>query len=132
MTSLVLYDGLCGLCNATVLWLLKIDRRRALTFAALQGETAKQISLPPQASNTIVYIYDFREKSQNILVRSDAILEILSTVGGFWKFAAILRIIPRGIRDAVYDWIARNRYRWFGRYEECRLSPDDAKFRFLP
>lgn len=132
MSNLVLYDGLCGLCNATVLWLLKIDRRRVLTFASLQGETAKQFPLAFQSSETIVSIFDFRSENQEILFRSDAVLQILQTVGGFWKVAALFRIIPKKIRDTVYDWVAQNRYRWFGKSEECRLPPDDAKYRFLP
>ncbi len=132
MTNLVLYDGLCGLCNSTVLLLLKIDRRRALTFAPLQGETAKRISLPPQTSETIIYVLDSNSGSSRIFLRSDAIVEILHTIGGVWELAVIFRIVPRRIRDAVYEWIARNRYDWFGKFEVCKLPATDQKSRFLP
>ncbi|MEO8166918.1 MAG: DCC1-like thiol-disulfide oxidoreductase family protein [bacterium] len=131
MVNLVLYDGQCGLCNSTVLWLLKIDRRRVLTFAPLQGETAKLFSLPAPSAETIVFVSDFRTSNQRIALRSDAVLQILRTVGGMWKFAAIVTILPRGIRDAVYNWIARNRYRWFSRLDTCKLPPPEVKYRFL-
>ncbi len=131
MTNLVLYDGLCGLCNSTVLWLLRIDCRRILTFAPLQGETAKQFPLP-QNSETIVYIFNSGSQNQKMFLRSDAILEILRTVGGLWKVAVIFLVIPRNIRDTLYDWIARNRYRWFGKYDECKLPSVELRHRFLP
>ena len=131
MTNLVLYDGLCGLCNSTVSWLLRIDRRRVLNYAPLQGETARQISLSLQRSETIVFIPNFHSKDQKIFVRSEAILQILGAVGGGWKIAAIFRIIPRRIRDFVYDWIARNRRRWFGKYETCPIPAPEVRNRFL-
>lgn len=131
MTNLVLYDGLCGLCNSTVQWLLRIDGRRVLTFAPLQGETAKHIPLPPRTSETIVYILDIHSANRKIFVRSEAILEIIQSVGGFWRAALLLRIVPLKLRDTLYDWIARNRYKWFGKYDECRIPSTEVRNRFL-
>jgi len=65
-------------------------------------------------------------------VRSDAALAVVAGLGGAWRAAALLRVIPRRLRDAVYDWIARHRFRWFGRREECRIPGPDQRERFLP
>jgi predicted DCC family thiol-disulfide oxidoreductase YuxK len=133
--DLVLYDGQCGLCDRTVQWLLKIDCRKVLTFAPLQGETAKTLSLPQSSSEalqTIIFISGFKTPQQIILYKSDAVLEILKCVGGLWGFFASLRMIPKGVRDSVYDWIARNRYAWFGKYESCKIPSPETRSRFLP
>lgn len=133
--NLVLYDGQCGLCDRTVQWLLRIDRQRVLTFAPLQGETSGKLHLqytPDETFNTIVFISSFGTSQQEIYYKSDAVLEILKNVGGLWRLCASLRVIPKGFRDTLYDWIAYNRYGWFGRYEQCKIPSPEVRDRFLP
>jgi predicted DCC family thiol-disulfide oxidoreductase YuxK len=126
----IYFDGLCGLCDRFVRFVLRRDRGHRYRFAPLQGETA-HVRLPhlasPETSSTVIL-----EDEGHFRIRSDAALAILSGLGGPWRSAALLRMIPRPIRDAVYDWIARHRSRWFGRREECRIPTPEERERFLP
>ena len=127
---LIYYDGLCGLCDRFVRFVLLHDRRGRFRFAPLQGETARARlpELPnPEALTTVVL-----EQESSFRTRSDAALAIVAGLGGAWRATALLRLIPRPLRDAVYDWIARHRFRWFGRRDECRVPGPEERGRFLP
>lgn len=128
--EVVYYDGLCALCDGFVRFVVKRDRERRFKFAPLQGETARDRvagRLSVEAMKTVVL-----ERDGGLRIRSDAALAILAGLGGPWALAASLRIVPRPIRDAVYDLIARRRFQWFGRLEACWIpSPEEAD-RFLP
>ncbi|HEV8629379.1 MAG TPA: DCC1-like thiol-disulfide oxidoreductase family protein, partial [Thermoanaerobaculia bacterium] len=122
--NLVLYDGVCGLCNRTVRFLLRIDRRHRLCFAPLQGQTAARLAERhgfPTDVRTLVYVRNFGLKRERVHVRSDGVLRIFGDVGGLWWLLSLLRIVPRFLRDALYDWVARHRYGWFGKYDSCPL-----------
>ncbi len=127
---IVFFDGVCGLCNATVDLLLRIDTRQIFLFAPLQGETARRaLGVPPaDASEWSILLLDERGLHQ----RSDAALEICRRLGWPWALLGLLRWVPRGLRDAGYRVIARNRYRWFGRHETCRVPTPEERERFLP
>lgn len=134
--GLVLYDGVCGLCDRAVQFLLAQDRHRILTFAPLQGETARSaLGSQEQTSKdftTIVFIRGHPTAHAATYVKSEAFCEILKEIGGFWRIVSWLRIVPRRVRDLVYDLIAQNRYRWFGKYAECRIPSPEQRSRFLP
>lgn len=144
---LVLFDGACNLCSATVRWIIERDRGRdasgrlgRLDFAALQSRAARAAiaraegrppgeSEPPSTAppGSIIFIGNGR-----ILRRSDAALAIARELGGAWAIAAAIgAILPRFVRDALYDWIARNRYRWFGRRNACLVPTQELRARFL-
>lgn len=127
---LLLFDGVCNLCNGAVQWIIVRDKKAIFQFAALQSDAGQRalhhLGLPTQSFNTIVLI-----KGDRYLIRSDAALEIAVQLGGFWRLAGIFKIVPRFIRDAVYDFIANNRYRWFGKQEQCMLPRAEWKGRFL-
>ncbi|MEY3243158.1 MAG: hypothetical protein RIR11_4597 [Bacteroidota bacterium] len=127
---LLLFDGVCNLCNGAVQWIIVRDKKAVFQFAALQSDAGQRalnhLGLPTQSFNTIVLI-----KGDRYLIRSDAALEIAVQLGGFWRLAGIFKIVPRFIRDAVYDFIANNRYRWFGKQEQCMLPRAEWKGRFL-
>ena len=130
MLRTVYYDGYCGLCDRFVQFVLRRDRAARYRFAPLQGSTAGErvpASLDPRASQTVIL-----EDAGRFRVRSDAALAILSGLGGAWRLAGLLRVIPRPLRDAIYDLVARNRERWFGRRAECRVPQPDERDRFLP
>lgn len=130
--GIVFYDGVCGLCDRWVRFFLKRDKQRTLRFAPLQGETAKARNDLPAELRTVVFILRPGAADEQIFTRSEAALRLLDHVGGFWRIVSWLRIVPRPIRDWVYDAIAQRRYRWFGKFESCPLPPPEWRDRFLP
>lgn len=119
LNNVVFFDGNCGLCHFVVKFLLKIDKKNILKYAPLQGETSKKIiqNLNFEELNTVMF---FREN--RVYEKSDAILEILKTIGGVWRLALIFKIIPRALRNIVYMYISRNRIKCFGRKDSCEIG----------
>ena len=125
---IIFFDGVCGLCNRAVDRLLRMDRKQIFRFAPLQGITAQE-RLPAQMAAAIESIVYLREGVA--LQRSDAALRILIDLGGWRAIYRVCYVVPRFIRDAVYAWVARNRYRWFGKRDACRLPTPEERTRFL-
>lgn len=130
---LVLYDGVCGLCDRTIQTLLAADTNHALTFAALQGDTAAAIKARHpnlEGVDSIVFVKN-PGPGETLFVKSEAVLRILVEVGGLWSALGVFLVIPSSLRDAVYEWVARNRYRWFGKYDSCKMPSAETRKRFL-
>jgi predicted DCC family thiol-disulfide oxidoreductase YuxK len=128
----VLYDGVCGLCNKWVRFILRHDEDDKFRFAALQSEFAQNVlrqELPNNSVDTVYLVLDDGAGNHRLLTKSDAALEILSALGSGWAMmAGALKVCPRPLRDRAYDYIARSRYRWFGQLEACGLpSPNDGR-----
>ena len=133
----VFFDGVCALCNDSMRFLIGEDRGRMLRFAPLQGQTAASepavariLERDAAELKSVIYLRESGAQSE-VLTRSDAALAILDDLGGFWRLLSWSRIVPRPLRDLAYDWIGRNRYRWFGRLEACRLPRKDEAALFL-
>ncbi len=116
---IVFFDGVCALCNRFVNWVLAWDRTGVFRFAPLQGTTAKEY-LEPQPENPKEWSILLKDE-ERVYKRSEAVLRIVEGLGGLGKLAAILRCVPLGIRDGLYDFVARHRYQWFGKRDVCRL-----------
>lgn len=126
---LVLFDGVCNLCNGFVQFLIRQDKRDQLTFGSLQGSIAQQLLAQNGINNylsSIVYI-----RNGKLYQRSSAALSILKDVGGWWWLTQIFWIVPRPIRDMFYNWVGRNRYRWFGKRQSCMVPSPELQKRFL-
>lgn len=127
---LVLFDGVCNLCNGSVQFIIKRDKHARFQFASLQSDEGqaqlKQLQIPTTSFESIVLI-----KNGKVFQRSDAALEIARELDGAWKVFYGFKIIPRFLRDFIYNWIARNRYRFFGRQDECMIPTPDLRARFL-
>jgi len=126
-TKIILFDGVCGLCNAWVDFILKKDRKGVFKFAPLQGEFAQ--SEDPDASSrldSIVYLSNGRK-----YYRSGAALRILRDLGGVWSLFFIFWLVPFFLRDLFYTLIARFRYQFFGKHPSCRLPRPEERDRFL-
>jgi predicted DCC family thiol-disulfide oxidoreductase YuxK len=127
---IVLFDGVCNLCNGSVQFILKRDPQARFRFASLQSEAGKSLmtehGLDPDALSSVVVIEDGQAWKE-----SSAALRIARHLPGAWKLLRVFTVIPRPLRDAVYRLIARNRYRWFGRTEACWLPTPELKGRFL-
>ncbi len=127
---ILLFDGVCNLCNGSVQWVLVHDKKGIFKFAALQSDAGQQLlrqfGIATDNFNTVVLV-----DGDRLFLRSDAPLEVARRLGGGWQLAYVFKIIPRFMRDAIYNWVARNRYRWFGHREECMLPRPEWKERFV-
>lgn len=127
----IVFDGVCVLCNGWVRFLLRHDREALYRFAAMQNSAGRALlathGLDPVDPASFLLI-----DGASAWTDTDAIIRVLQSLGMPWRAAAAsLRCVPRGLRDAAYRTIARNRYRLFGRYAQCALPPDDALARFI-
>jgi len=133
--AIVLYDGVCGLCNRLVQFVLKRDVNDRFHFASLQSEFASSLlrkyEFDPKDLDTVYVVVNHCGPTERPLARSDAILYILQQLGGVWKIALIGKLLPKFFRDALYNLVARNRYRVFGRRESCMLPPEKHRHKFL-
>jgi predicted DCC family thiol-disulfide oxidoreductase YuxK len=133
---ILLYDGVCGLCNRSVQFILRHDLRVLFRFASLQSPSAQTILVrhgaDPADLDTVYLVVNYNQPDEALLARSDAVADILGRLGGVWNLlGAVLRIIPRPLRDWGYNLVARNRYRIFGHYDTCPLPTPETRSRFL-
>jgi len=133
---IILYDGVCGLCNQMVQFLLKHDRDGRLRFASLQSDFAAKVlqrhGFDPKDLDTLHVVENFEQPDERVLQRSDAILRAGRELGGFWSgLSSVAKVIPRNLRDVVYRFVAQNRYRVFGKYDTCMLPDPKQRSRFL-
>ena|SRR5687767_15156574 len=132
---LLLYDGVCGLCNRLTQFVLSRDAAELFDFASLQSETGRAFLLRsgrhPGDLDTVYVVADYRADSRRVLSKSDASLFIAESVGGPWRIFTVLRVLPAAMRDVFYDLIARSRYRIFGRYDTCPIPAPEHRKRFI-
>ena len=136
MSDLVLYDGVCGLCNGFVAFVWPRDRAGRFRFAALQGEAARAIlarhGRDATALDTVFVVVDAGTPSERLLDRSAAGVYVLAQLGGAWRLAAaLLGWVPRPLLDLAYRLVARNRYRLFGRLDACPVPGPEHRERFI-
>jgi predicted DCC family thiol-disulfide oxidoreductase YuxK len=128
--SIILFDGVCNFCNVAVIFIIQQDRNAKFNFASLQStfgqEKLKQFGLSSDELSTIVLLNKGR-----IFTKSSAALEIARHLDGLWPLFSLFKIVPSRVRDFAYDFIARNRYRWFGKREACMIPTPKLKSRFL-
>lgn len=125
----ILFDGYCGLCNKSVDWLLRKDSEQNLKFAAIQGEFAKRIPssvLNVSNPNSLLVYVD-----GEVYQKSEAVILIIKKLPFPWKLLQIFFIVPTSVSDSVYDLISKNRYRWFGKSDVCRMPTPEEKTQFL-
>jgi predicted DCC family thiol-disulfide oxidoreductase YuxK len=126
----VLFDGVCNLCNGTVNFIIDRDRARHFRFAALQSDAAKPfLECCDLATDFLAGIVLY--ENGRCFTRSTAALRILRRLGGPWRLLYGLVVVPRPLRDTVYEWVMRRRYEWFGRAATCRVPTPDVEDRFL-
>ena len=129
--KIILFDGVCNLCNSSVQFVIQHDKKDVFRFVALQSELGqeilKHIGVNPKNIDSII-LYD---PGVAYYYKSKAALEIAKNLGGFWHFGTIFRIIPTGISNQLYDYIAENRYKWYGKKESCMIPTAELKSKFL-
>ncbi len=136
--SILLYDGVCGLCNRFVQFILRRDRDGIFRFASLQSALAARIlarhNISPAELDTVYVVVnpDSQEPPEFLLSRSDAALFVLKQLGGLSRFvASLVQLLPKFVRDPAYNTVARHRYRIFGKFESCALPSARDRSRFL-
>ncbi|NJN24569.1 MAG: thiol-disulfide oxidoreductase DCC family protein [Cyclobacteriaceae bacterium] len=128
--KIIYFDGVCNLCNSTVKWVLRHDTKAAFSFASLQSEFAQAnlANANGQGIKTDSVVY---QDGDRFYYRSDAVLKILEELGSVWQVFLLFKILPKAIRDRLYQFVARHRYQWFGKMDACILPDDKLKGRFL-
>lgn len=127
---IIFFDGVCGLCSNTVDFFIAHDKKALLKYSPLQGKKARELlgsGYDFTDLNTVVFL----DGDHAIHKKSSAILWALVSLGGIWKLFGIFLLIPRVFRDCLYDLVAKNRYKWFGKKETCRLPTPEERVRFF-
>ena len=132
MSAIVLFDGVCNLCSGAVRFIVERDARGHFKFASLQSDAGKRLMLEhglevPEGDPSSIVLIEGGRVSQ----RSTAALRIARHLGFPWSLGAAFVVVPRFVRDAMYDVIARNRYRWFGKKDVCMVPTPELRARFL-
>ena len=119
--NVIYFDGVCGLCNSFVKFLLKIDTHYQLKYTTLQGQTGqkllKKISFHQSDFDTVIF-----QKNDQVYTRSTAVFEIFKTIGGFWKIFLVFKLLPISFTDYIYRQIAKRRFRLFGKLNQCDIT----------
>ncbi len=127
---MIVFDGVCVLCNGWVRFLLRHDRAGRYRYATMQSATGRELlaahGLDPDDPVSFLLVEGGRTRTD-----TEAVVEVLAGLGGFWGIARLLRAIPARWRNAAYRMLARNRYRWFGRHNRCVVPPAHVRDRFL-
>jgi predicted DCC family thiol-disulfide oxidoreductase YuxK len=128
--KIILFDGLCNLCSSSVHFILKRDKKNQFLFGSLQGKAGQdylnKFNLPADTFNSFMLI-----DGEKLYTRSSGALRMLMHLGNGWQLLYAFIIVPKFIRDGIYNFIAKNRYKWFGKKEECWLPAEDMKAKFL-
>lgn len=127
---IILFDGVCNFCNGAVNFTLKRDKQKKILFAALQSDAGRklvqQYGLPADDMRSFLFI-----ENAKVYNRSTAALKVCRYLKGMWPLCYGLIIVPSFIRNGIYDWIAKNRYKWFGEKQECMIPTPEVRARFL-
>ncbi len=129
--KIILFDGVCNLCNSSINYIIDHDKKDVFRFVALQSDLGKKIQThlgisPVNLDSIILYI-----PSKAYYVKSTAALKIAQNFKGAWKFSCIFYLIPTFIRDYIYNFIAKNRYKWYGKQDNCRVPTVELQEKFL-
>ena len=129
--KIILFDGVCNLCNSSVKYVIKHDKKDEFRFVPIQSELGqkiiKHIGISAKHTDSVI----FYKPGKVYYYKSTAALEIAKSLNGFFTYASIFRIIPSAIRDIIYDYIAKNRYKWYGKNESCMIPTPELKSKFL-
>lgn len=125
ISPIIFYDGLCGLCDKSVQFVLKHDKKQLFKFATLQSDYARQVLGDIEDDSFVLY------ENNIIYLRSTAALRTTKHLSGFWPLLYTFMLVPAFIRDGVYRFIAKNRYKWFGKYDSCKIPDAATQSRFI-
>jgi len=129
--KIILFDGVCNLCNGAIRFIIKRDKKDVFRYAALQSAIGQRLmderGIDANTIDSIILI----EEGVAYFVKSDAVFEIVKHFSGLWPAMAVLKFIPTSFRNGIYDLVAKNRYRWFGRKDQCMVPTPELQAKFL-
>jgi predicted DCC family thiol-disulfide oxidoreductase YuxK len=128
--KIILFDGVCNLCNGLVQFIIKIDKKEVFKFSSLQSEFGQKILLENNLDTKDLNSFIFLDQDK-VYHKSTAALKMYKSIGSYWQLLYIFIIVPRPIRDWIYSLIAKNRYKWFGKQESCWIPTPELKSRFI-
>ncbi len=129
--KIILFDGICNLCNDSVLKVIKNDKKNTFLFTALQSNSGKEIINQLKIDISKIDSIILYEPNISYDIKSTAALKIMNDFGGLWQLTRLFWIFPESFRNLVYDYIARNRYKWFGKKDSCMIPTLELKAKFL-
>ncbi len=129
--SIILFDGVCNLCNGAVLFIIKRDRTDRYRFSALQSDLGKKLAAERNIDTSKIDSIVLIEPGKAYYIKAEAALQIGKSFGGLWRALGIFEWVPTVISNWIYDLVAKNRYRWFGRQEQCMIPTPELKAKFL-
>ena len=129
--KIILFDGICNLCNDVVLKVIKYDKKNIFLFSSLQSKIGKEITDHLGIDISKIDSIILYEPDISYDIKSTAALKILQDFSGIWNLFSILLLLPEGFRNLIYDYIAKNRYKWFGKKEKCMIPTPELKEKFL-
>lgn len=129
--KIILFDGVCNLCNSAITTIIKYDKKNDFLFTPLSSKTGQEILNHIQIDTSKIDSIILYAPSLTYNIKSSAALKIMNSFGGFWKLSTVFWIVPKPIRDIIYDFIAKNRYKWFGKKENCMIPTPELKSKFL-
>ena len=129
--KIILFDGVCNLCEASVQFVIKYDKKDVFRFVALQSELGKEIIKHIGLENKNIDSVILYEPGTAYNYKSAAALEISKNLGGFFHLGTFFKLIPNGLRNLLYDYVAKNRYQWYGKKESCLIPTLELKSKFL-
>ena len=129
--KIILFDGICNLCNDVVLKVIKYDKKNIFLFSSLQSKIGKEITDHLGIEISKIDSIILYEPGVSYDIKSTAALKILQDFSGIWNLFSILLLLPEGFRNLIYDYIAKNRYKWFGTNEKCMIPTPELKEKFL-
>lgn len=129
--KIILFDGVCNLCNSAVQFIIKHDKKDVFRFAAIESDIGQQIlqhiGMDPKKSDSVI-LY---EPGIAYSCKSEAVLEIVQDLGSFYSLLSVFKIFPTVFSDSIYDYVAKNRYQWYGKKEHCLLPTAELESKFL-
>ena len=129
--KLILFDGVCNLCNQVVIKIIKKDKKNIFLFALLQSDIGKKITKELGIDISLLDSIILYNHEDGYYIKSNAALRILKEFSGFWKLIQLAQIFPNCFNDFFYDYVARNRYKWFGKEEKCMIPSQELNSKFL-
>ncbi|KRD10443.1 thiol-disulfide oxidoreductase [Flavobacterium sp. Root901] len=129
--KIILFDGVCNLCNGAVQFIVKHDKKDIFRFAALQSDLGKEICNYIGVDQTKIDSIIFYNPGVAYYYKSTAVIEIAEELGGFYSLLLIFKIFPEKLRNYLYDYISKNRYKWYGKKESCMIPTPEIKAKFL-